>query len=61
MSPAETAVFGSDEDCVFDAVGDAGGEADGAERVGDRGRNVNFCWVEEAMLGFVGWVVRRGG
>ena len=50
MSPATAALF-VPRDCVFDMVGDAGGEADGAERVGDRGRNVDFCWLDEAILG----------
>jgi hypothetical protein len=49
ISPAETVLFVT-EGCVFDTGGDAGGEADGAERVGDRGRNVDFCWLDEAML-----------
>ena len=50
MSPATPALFVLG-DCVFDTVGDAGGEVDEVELVGDRGRNVDFCWLAEAMLG----------
>jgi len=49
ISLAGTALFVL-KGCVFDTVGDAGGEADDVELVGDRGRNVDFCWVGEAML-----------
>jgi hypothetical protein len=60
MSSAGTALV-VPGDCVFDTVGDAGGEADGAERVGDRGRNVDFCWVDEAMLeDFSQWQMYSG-
>ena len=60
ISPDETVLFVS-EGCVFDTVGDAGGEADGAERVGDRGRNVDFCWLAEAMIECFANKVGRGG
>lgn len=60
ISPTETVLFVS-EGCVFDTVGDAGGEADGAERVGDRGRNVDFCWLAEAMIECFANKVGRGG
>ena len=36
---------------AFDTVGDTGGEVDDVELMGDRGRNVDFCWLAEAMLG----------
>lgn len=60
ISPAEKVLFVS-EGCVFDTVGDAGGEANGAERVGDRGRNVDFCWLAEAMMDCFANKVGRGG
>lgn len=62
ISLVETSSF-APGDCIFATVGDVGGEADGAERVGDRGRNVDFCWLAEAMLGFLAmkvWWTKMG-
>lgn len=58
ISPAATALV-VPRGCVFDTVGDAGGEADDVELVGDRGRNVDFCWLGEAMLGFLDVLRKR--
>lgn len=46
-----------------DTVGDMGGEADDVELVGDRGRNVDFCWSAEAILdiGCLATKAGRGG
>ena len=46
---------------AFGTVGDTGGEADDVELVGDRGRNVDFCWLAEAMIVCFANKVGRGG
>ena len=43
-----------------DTVGDMGGEADDVELVGDRGRNVDFCWSAEAILD-IGCLAKKAG